>query len=382
MDFSLGEQADSLRAELRALVDDLLPDQPWSSFATEPGAQAMVRETCRRLGERRLLTLSWPAEYGGSDGSAWEQTVLREEMWAHFEPRGPQYMGLNWVGPTIMRVGTPEQKERHLPAIAQGREVWCQGFSEPGSGSDLASLSLAAEHTGEGWRLSGQKIWTSYAGLADYCFLAARTARRSNPREGITIFLVPMTRPGVTVRPIESMLGEQHLNEVFFDRVVAGPADVLGDVDRGWDVIKIALTQERVGIARYARDERVLASLATLDALEDDLAMASFVRALTHARVARLLNYRAVAMQEKGRLTDQVASTARIANIRLDQEVAALALDLAGPDALAPGPTADPVDRTEDVFRYARAATIASGTIEVQRTLVAKSVQRGDGLES
>ncbi|MCX4096830.1 acyl-CoA dehydrogenase family protein [Nocardia sp. alder85J] len=378
MELSLGERADALRAVLRELLRQTSPQRRWSSFATDPDARAAVAETTRRLGEQRLLTLSWPAEYGGADGSEWEQTVLREEMWAHFEPRGAQYMGLNWVGPILMKVGTPEQKQRHLPAIAAGRESWCQGFSEPGSGSDLASLSLPATATGTGWRISGQKIWTSYAGLADYCFLAARTARTDNPRAGITIFLIPMTRPGVTVRPIDSMLGEQHLNEVFFDEVQAGPEDVLGEVDHGWTVMKLVLQHERIGIARYARDERVLATLAGHAALDSELARVQYARALVGARVARLLNYRAVALREQGALTDEVASTARIANIRLDQQVAELALDLSGPDALEPGETAAVADRIEDVFRYARSATIASGTIEVQRGLVARAAQRGE----
>jgi alkylation response protein AidB-like acyl-CoA dehydrogenase len=385
VDLRLGPQADALRVRLRALLAELLPDDWTTPFARDAGVQAVVARTTERLADAGLLTMSWPHEYGGAGADVWQQTVLREEMWAHFEPRGPQYMGLNWVGPVIMEVGTPEQKALHLPGISAGKAVWCQGFSEPGAGSDLGSLQLRAEADGAGWVLNGQKIWTSYAGLAQWCFLAARTAtaglspkeatgRSGGKHEGITIFLVPMDTPGITAVPIDSMLGEQHLNEVFFDNVRVGSDTVLGGVGNGWHVIRLVLKHERIGIPRYARDERVLADLAGHASLESPAALQAYAVALVHARVARLLNYRAVALREAGRLTDREASIARLASIQLDQEVGRLALDLSGADALAPDLSADGLlGRVEDVFRYARSATIASGTIEIQRMLVARS---------
>lgn len=376
VDLNLGAQADALRVRLRAMLNDELPPDWHTSFSTDPAVRAVVDRVCRRLGQERLLTMSWPREYGGADADVWQQTVLREEMWAHFEPRGPQYMGLSWVGPTVMQVGTDEQKARHLPGIAEGRTVWCQGFSEPGAGTDLTALSLAATAVDDGWRLNGQKIWTSYAGLADWCFLAARTSRSDVRHDGITIFLVPMDSPGITVRPIGSMMGEQHLNEVFFDDVLVGEDAVLGAVGGGWDVIKIVLTHERIGIPRYARDDRMLADLAGHPSLDEPPVAAAYARGLVHTRVARLLNYRAVALREESRLTDVEASTARLATVLLDQEVGHLALEMVGPDGLAPSDTGSLVGRAEDVFRYARAATIASGTTEVQRMLVARAVIR------
>jgi alkylation response protein AidB-like acyl-CoA dehydrogenase len=371
VDLRLGPQADALRVRLRALLAELLPDDWTTPFARDPAVRAVVARTTGRLADEGLLTMSWPREYGGAEADVWQQTVLREEMWAHFEPRGPQYMGLNWVGPVIMEVGTPEQKALHLPGISAGTAVWCQGFSEPGAGSDLASLRLRATRDGDGWVLDGQKIWTSYAGLAQWCFLAARTGWSGARHEGITIFLVPMDTPGITVVPIDSMLGEEHLNEVFFDNVRVGADTVLGGVGNGWDVIRLVLKHERIGIPRYARDERLLADLAGHPSLVGS-GSSAYVTALVHARVARLLSYRAVALREAGRLTDREASIARLASIQLDQEVGRLALDLTG--ELAPDLAADGLlGRTEDVFRYARSATIASGTIEIQRMLVARS---------
>ena len=379
MDLDLGERADALRARLRELLAEMLPPGWAGPFSTDPGIRAITEKICQRLAAERLLTIDWPAEHGGAGASAWEQAVLREEMWAHFEPRGAQYMGLSWVGPTIMRFGTPAQQEAHLPPIAGGRVVWCQGFSEPEAGSDLGSLSLAATRDGDGWRVQGQKIWTSYATIADWCFLAARTSSDPGAKtRGITIFLVPMDRTGVTVRPIPSMMGELHLNEVFFDGVRVTEQDVLGPVDQGWEVIKFVLGHERIGIPRYARDDRVLSELSMLGDVAEGAAGVEFARALVHTRTARLLNYRALAMREDGRLTDRVASTARIASILLDQEVAALALDVLGPGSIIPGDGDGLLAHIEDVFRYSRSATMASGTIEIQRMLVARDLTRGE----
>lgn len=374
IDLSLGTDADALRLRLRDMLSEMLPPTWATSFSNNPDVQAVVERVCRRLGEERLLTLSWPHEYGGADADVWQQTVLREEMWAHFEPRGPQYMGLSWVGPTLMSVGSPEQLQRHLPPIAEGKAVWCQGFSEPDAGTDLASLQLSARRDGDRWLLNGQKIWTSYAGLADWCFLAARTSKSSRKHDGITIFLVPMDSEGITVRPIPSMMGDQHLNEVFFEDVAIGDDAILGEVGGGWKVIKLVLTHERVGIPRYARDERVLAELAGHPALQDTLTAQAYAQTLVHTRVARLLNYRAITLNDNGTLTDREASVARMASVQLDQEVAHLALEIVGADGLVPDPEAGLVGRLEDVFRYARSATVASGTVEVQRMLVARNL--------
>ena len=230
----MGPEATRLRAELRELVKTQMPADFLGAFTDDPADLEVAQQFCRLLAERGLLCVAWPEEFGGRGASAWEQTVVREEMWAHHEPRGAQYMGVNWVGPTIMRHGTPEQQARHLPAIARGEVIWCQGFSEPNAGSDLASLRTAARPDGDGWLVSGQKIWTSYATMAQWCFLLARTSRGEKKQQGLTIFLVPMYDPGIEVRPIRCILGPHHLNEVFFDDVRVTEADVLGEVDEGW----------------------------------------------------------------------------------------------------------------------------------------------------
>lgn len=385
MDFDLGAQAGSLRARLRSLVAEHFEPDFLGAFTDDPADLAATESFCRLLAEEGLLTVAWPTEFGGGGGSLWDQTVVREEMWAHHEPRGAQYMGLNWVGPALMAHGTVEQQRQHLPPIASGEVIWCQGFSEPEAGSDLASLRTRAEPVGDadgadGWRISGQKIWTSYAGMAQWCILAARVGQGER-HEGITMFLVPMDSPGIEVRPIRSMLGPHHLNEVFFDDVAAGPDAVLGPVGGGWSVIRTALAHERVGIARYARCERLLSALgAELAPHWDDLPAGlrgAWSRALVQVRVARLLAYRTVRAQETGEVPDVLASVARIAVTQCDQTVAETLFGAVEERSLEAGTTAPLHGALEDHWRYAQAATVSSGTIEVQRMIVARSLLRG-----
>jgi alkylation response protein AidB-like acyl-CoA dehydrogenase len=380
MDYELDEPAQQLRVRLRELVHEHLPADFLGAFTPDPADLALTQAFCKTLASEGLLTRAWPASFGGGGGSVWEQTVVREEMWAHHEPRGAQYMGLNWVGPALMQFGTVEQQDRHLPPISAGDVIWCQGFSEPEAGSDLAGLRTRAEPTDGGWLVSGQKIWTSYALMAQWCVLAARTSSDGPKQQGITMFLVPMDRAGVSVRPIASMLGSHHLNEVFLDEVFVGPEDVLGAVGDGWTVIREALKFERVGIARYARCDRLLRLLR--DELGDRWAdlpgglRARWTRALVHVRNARLLAYRVVAAQAAGVLDDADASIARVATTLCDQEVAEILFEALGGQALDDGRSAGAVlhGAVEDHWRYAQAATIASGTIEIQRMLIARSV--------
>ncbi|HEV7723244.1 MAG TPA: acyl-CoA dehydrogenase family protein [Iamia sp.] len=382
MDFDLGEQAAALRTRLRELIATHVAEDSLGAFTDDPVDLAAAQRFCRVLAEEGLLTIAWPTDVGGGGGSLWDQTVVREEMWAHHEPRGAQYMGLNWVGPAIMAFGTEAQRNQHLPAIAAGEVIWCQGFSEPDAGSDLASLSTRATADGDGWRISGQKVWTSYAGMAQWCVLAARVGEGSR-HEGITMFLVPMDAPGITVRPIASMLGPHHLNEVFLDEVPVGADAVLGEVGGGWAVIRRALAHERVGIARYARCERLLSALRReLAPRWDDLPPAlptQWARALVQVRVARLLAYRAVHAQATGEVPDALASAARIAITQCDQAVAEVLFEALGAASLEAGSAAPLHGAIEDHWRYAQAATVASGTIEVQRMIVSKALLAGGG---
>lgn len=373
-------EAAALRRRLRELIAEHIPEDFLGAFSDDAGDFEVTQRFCRILAEEGLLCASWPAEHGGADASPWSQAVLGEEMWAHHEPRGPQYMGVNWVGPAIMAFGTEEQKRFHLPRIASGETVWCQGFSEPEAGSDLAGVRTRARPDGEGWVLRGQKVWTSYALLADWCFLLARSNEPSdgNRRRGLTVFLIPTDAPGLEVRPIATMLGNHHLNELFLDGVRAGPEQVLGEVGAGWRVVGDALAHERVGIARYARAERLLQM--TLDEIGPGIEQLphgvreGIVRSLVRSRIARLLAYRVVA-DSNGSPSGAEAAVARVASTLNDQQTAEVLMQAHGSAAIDARDDGGPLHGAiEDYFRYSQAATVAAGTVEIQRTIIARSV--------
>ncbi|MGU3653746.1 acyl-CoA dehydrogenase family protein [Mycolicibacterium sp. A43C] len=381
MDFDMGPDAVTLRAQLRDLVASHTPADYLGAFTHDPRDLEVAQSFCRLLAERGLLCMSWPLEFGGRASSPWEQTVVREEMWAHHEPRGAQYMGVNWVGPIIMRHGTPEQQATHLPPIAAGEVIWCQGFSEPEAGSDLASLRTTAVRDGDGWVINGQKIWTSYATMAQWCFLLARTSKTGvghirKKQQGLTIFLVPMSDPAIMVRPIQTMMGPHHLNEVFFDDLRVTDADVLGTVDDGWTVVQSVLAFERVGIARYARCERLLhlapkALGQRWSDLPEEL-RGRWARMLTHCRRARLMAYRLVALQAEGQVRPTDSAAYRIAVTKLDQDSAEVLMEIAA--ALPDGMSRMFAAEVEDHWRYSQPSTVSSGSIEMQRILLARTL--------
>ncbi|KRE26419.1 acyl-CoA dehydrogenase [Mycobacterium sp. Soil538] len=382
MDFDMGTRAAELRAELRDLVREHIPEHFLGAFTDDPADLATAQRFCRTLADRRLLCSAWPTEFGGGGASVWEQTVVREEMWAHHEPRGAQYMGVNWVGPIIMRHGTPEQQRRHLPPIAAGEVIWCQGFSEPEAGSDLASLRTSARRDDDGWLVNGQKIWTSYATMAQWCFLLARTSRGDKKQQGLTIFLVPMDDPAITVRPIDTMLGPHHLNEVFFDDLRVTDADVLGAVDGGWSIVADVMAFERVGIARYARCERLLVAAPGVlgdrwSGLPAEL-RTRWIRMLTHCRRARLLAYRVVEAQSSGRIAPTDAAAYRIAVTTLDQDSAEVLMDIAAEVRHDDSRARWFLGEVDDHWRYAQAATVSSGSIEMQRILLSRAMLAGE----
>jgi alkylation response protein AidB-like acyl-CoA dehydrogenase len=378
MDFDMGEGVAALRDELRDLVAEHVPADFLGAFTDDPADLAIAQRFCGVLADRGLLCMAWPEEFGGRGASQWEQTAVREEMWALHEPRGAQYMGVNWVGPTIMRHGTDEQRQQHLPPISRGEVIWCQGFSEPNAGSDLASLQTAARRDGDGWRISGQKIWTSYATMAQWCFLLARTSKGEKKQQGLSVFLVPMDAPGIEVRPIATMIGPHHLNEVFFDDVWVTDADILGPLDGGWSVVQEVLSFERVGIARYARCERLLLRAPEVIGDEwDDLPAelrGRWARMLTHCRRARLQAYRVVSLQTEGRVTPADSAAYRIAVTRLDQDSAEVLTDIVALASLSDDAGRRFLRAVEDHRRYSVSATIASGSIEMQRILLARSL--------
>jgi alkylation response protein AidB-like acyl-CoA dehydrogenase len=367
MDFRWDDTQAAFRSTVRDFLASNLPAD-WERLAHGPGSSAQTRfskEFCAKLAHAGLLVPHWPARWGGRDADPWTAFILAEEMWAVGEPRGGQYMNVNWIGPTLMKFGTEEQQQRYIPPMARGETLWCQGFSEPESGSDLASLRTQAERRGSNYQINGQKIWTSYAGAADTCYLLARTAPGKN---GISIFLVPMATPGITVRDIPSIIGEGDIHEVFFDDVEVPETARLGSEGDAWNIVRAALSLERVGIPRFVLAtrmlERAVASLKNADRL-DPSAQVRAARARAACEVARLYSYQIIDQRCHGTPTGPEASAARVATVSCERLVAEFVVEHC-PDALAGG---DPMLLAH--HQRAIVAGIASGAAEIQLNLVA-----------
>lgn len=370
MDFQWSQDQSTFRQKVRGFLEENLPEH-WSSIAVlSPGSAAVTQfslEFCPKLATAGLLAPHWPSEFGGRDATPWEHFILGEEMWRVGEPRGPQYYNVNWLGPAILKYGTPDQKQRFLHPIAQGKAIWCQGFSEPSSGSDLASMRTKAEKVEGGYRINGSKIWTSYAFLAEHCFLLART---SPGRNGISVFLLPMSSPGIEVRKIPSVIGEGDIHEVFFTDVFVPEELRLGNEDEGWEITRYALHYERVGIPRYALARRILEE--TVDTLKkagrfsDALVRTRAAQAYAVCEAARFLVYRV--LDQRARNAPQTAETsvARVSVVSAERTVAEFSLDFL-PDAMR-----GLGDKLVDTHhKRAIAAGIASGSAEIQLNLIA-----------
>lgn len=372
MDFEWSPEDLAFREELRAFIQAELPAD-WEEISKGgPGSDAQAafsRRFCAKLAERDWLTQHWPTEFGGRGASPWRHAIVGEEMWSRGEPRGQQYMAVNWVGPTILRYGTEDQKARHLPPISRGDGMWCQGFSEPEAGSDLAALRTLAVRDGDDYVVNGSKIWTSYVAHADTCFLVVRTDPASNGRRGISVLLCPVDLPGIELREIPAVIGDRYFHEVFFHDVRVPVADRLGPEHEGWDVVLYALSYERVGAARYARAALALDQLAVeakrRGQLDDPAIQERFGRALAAVEAARLLTYKVIDVRAHGQPPTPDTNLARVAQTDAERAVANLAMEVYGADALAYGSWA------EVYFRMVMWSGVAVGTTEVNLNLVA-----------
>jgi alkylation response protein AidB-like acyl-CoA dehydrogenase len=376
MEFGWTADEAAHRDRVRDVLDQMLPPDWEATSVHGPGSDqqtAFSRIFCPALAEKDLLIPHWPREFGGHDEPVWRQFIMAEEVWAVGEPRGPQYMNVNWIGPVLMRFGTPAQLEKYLPPIRSGQAVWCQGFSEPSAGSDLAALRTSAVPIDGGYRVTGAKIWTSYAGHADTCFLLARvppSGGGSEGKAGIVILLVDMRSPGVRVKPIPALIGEGDIHEVFFDDVFVLAGERLGAEGQAWEIINFALQNERVGIPRYEFSSRILdRAVARLKAdgrWADPVVQDRAGRALMLCEAARMLVYRVVDGKARDLPPDAFGSVARWAVVQADNGVNDFLTEFL-PDGLL---GEDPVQQAH--HQRAIAAGVASGAAEIQLNLAAR----------
>ena len=330
---------------------------------------AHAREFNRTLADRDLVVRHWPEAYGGRGDSAWKQMVISEEMWSIGEPRSSLYLGSNWAGPAIMQFGTEAQKQTYLRGIAEARYLWCQGFSEPEAGTDLANMKTRAERdpaTGE-FVVNGSKVWTSYAARADIMFLLARVGGKN--KGGVSCFLVPTDTPGIDIRPIPGVHSLYDFNEVFFTDARLPPEALLGEEGNGWAIVQAIIHFERIGAARYEKAARGLDHL--VDVLkqrglwDDPLVRADCAVALAQVEAARLQTFEVINGRAKGRDPGPETYIARYALIQADHAVANLTSTYL-PDLLTEG--GDGHLRCQ--FNSAITSGIAAGAAEVQLNMI------------
>ncbi|MEM6847715.1 MAG: acyl-CoA dehydrogenase family protein [Pseudomonadota bacterium] len=369
----------AFQAEVRAFLGANLPgDMPATFFAYRRHSFDQMMRWHKILAAAGWVAASWPVEHGGTGWSPMQQYIFDAEAMMAGAPRLRPF-GLKMIGPVLMRFGTEAQKTRFLPKILSAEDYWCQGFSEPGAGSDLAALRTRAVRDGDDYVVDGQKTWTTTAQHANWMFTLVRTDPEADkPQAGISLVLVNMNDPGVTVRPIRTIDGDHHVNEVFLDSVRV-PADLLvHEENRGWDVAKFLLGNERVGIANVGQSKAellLLKRLALARGLLDDPVFAAKLADLEADFMAQeVTNLRMLSAMAPGGDVGPLASLLKLRGSEIQQRIQELAMEAAGADA-APW-RADGEHTADDYgthgWLFSRAFTIFGGSSEVMKNIVAK----------
>ena len=390
MDFTLTPDQEAFRQRVRSWLQSNIPDD-WTKFGLSevprPEAYAFLRKWQATLYDAGFIGITWPKEYGGQGLTFVEEMILHQEMALQKAPPMLNVLGVGMAGPTIIAYGTEEQKKRYPAKILSCEEIWCQGYSEPNAGSDLASLQTRAVKDGEHWVISGQKVWTSLAHIADWMMLLARTDPSAPKHKGITYFLLDMKTPGVTVKPLKQMTGDAEFNEIFFDNVRVHERQVLGGVNNGWSVGLTTLMYERLALG-FGLQVRLR---ITMDQLVDMARrMEKNGRSLTKDPVMRQklaqlwidtesLKYtgaRAVTKLLKGELPGPEASTGKMMWVETHQRLQELAMEIQGPYSQLARGAAAAIDG--GVWQYSflrsRANSIEGGTTEIQKNIIGERV--------
>ena len=386
MDFRFTDEQNAFRWEVRDfLTAELGSDWPGvdpdSYFEEENWPR--IRRLTSKLAERGWLTLAWPTEYGGQGRSHIEQMIYNEETAYFRAPTRDVTIGTELVGPTLMLYGTDEQKARFLPEIANGSAVYCQGFSEPESGSDLASLQLRAEQDGDDYVLNGSKVWTSGAHRATHCYVMTRTDPEAPKHRGISVFIVDMDTPGIEVRPIINMFDVHYFNQVYFEGVRVPEVNMIGERDRGWYIAATSLDFERSGVDRFAANRRNLEELVSFardNGLGGEPVLRNRLAGLWAANEAgTMAAYNVAWMQSQGPVPNKEASVSKLMGSEIAQQIHQLGIQMAGMDGLLVKDSgwATLNGRLATEWMDSISFTIRSGTSEIQRNIIAT---RGLGL--
>jgi len=390
LDFTLTPDQEAFRQRVRTWLEANIPDD-WTKFGLSevprPEAYAFLRKWQATLYDAGFIGITWPRECGGQGLTFVEEMILHQEMALQKSPPMLNVLGVGMAGPTIIAYGTEEQKKRYPAKILSCEEIWCQGYSEPNAGSDLASLQTRAVKDGEHWVINGQKVWTSLAHIADWMMLLARTDPDAPKHKGITYFLLDMKTPGVTVKPLKQLTGDAEFNEVFFDNVRVHESRVLGGVNNGWAVGLTTLMYERLALG-FGLQVRLRISVDQL--VDMARRMEKNGRSLTKDPVMRQklaqlwidtesLKYtgaRAVTKLLKGELPGPEASAGKMMWVETHQRLQELAMEIQGPYSQLARGAAAAIDG--GVWQYSflrsRANSIEGGTTEIQKNIIGERV--------
>ena len=373
------EEDERFRAEIRGWLEDNLAGR-FAGLRGKGGSGREHEDFEARLEWNRHMAASgwtcvaWPVEYGGRGLSIEQQVIFHEEYARAGAPARVNHLGEELLGPTLIAHGTDEQKKRFLPGIVAVRELWCQGYSEPGAGSDLAAVSTRAVRDGDSWVINGQKVWTSLAQEAQWCFVIARTEPGSVRHRGLSYLLVPMDQPGIDVRPIQQLTATSEFNEVFFDDARTDAANIVGGEGDGFKVAMATLGFER-GVSTLAQQiafrrelDAVIETAERTGAIDDAVIRDRLVRARMELEVIRQH-----ALRTLGGEQGDSASVAKLLWAGWHRSLGELAMDVAGPSALAVGDDYA-LDPLQTLFLFSRADTIYGGSDEIQRNVIAERV--------
>lgn len=381
MDFHEKPEVTEFRETVRSWIFNELTEEERTAERGELGsdeAWERILSVRRKLSAKGWAAPAWPREYGGMGATYWQQAVFNEELSYHRIP-GPDFIGINYIGPTLMHYGSDEQKKEHLPAILAGDERWCQGYSEPGSGSDLASLQTRAVVDGDDFVVNGQKIWTSGAHRSDWMFLLVRTDPDAPKHRGISYLITSMKSPGITVRPLVNMAGSHEFNEVFFEDLRVPRSQLIGDLNRGWYVGMATMDFERSALGGVAGNRREVEDLVKLVKEQPAETRARYRNEVADRNVevslTRLLSLRILSIQESGGIPNTEASVAKLFTSELNQRIARTGIKILG--LAGQGSRDRSHHRWSQQYLRTVPSTIAGGTSEIQRNIIAT---RGLGL--
>jgi alkylation response protein AidB-like acyl-CoA dehydrogenase len=391
MDLALSPEHEAFRKQVRAWLKANLPKrEPDDSMRAhgDPKRVQRLKAWQRTLYGGGLVAMGWPKEFGGQGAGVMEQTIVNQELVLARAPQQIGMMGVQMVGPTLIQFGTDEQRKRYLPRILSAEEIWCQGYSEPGAGSDLASLKTRAELVGDEFIVNGQKVWTSNAQIADWMFCLVRTNVEAPKHRGISYLLIDMQTPGITVRPLIQMTGDAGFNEVFFDNVRVPRKNLVGELDQGWQVANATLAHERNMLGSTTRTQQMFNGLLHIAQTHQRYGKPASADPLLRQKLAGLMirvesmkyhSLRQLTDALRGRHPGIAASINKLVSTELNHDIAALALEVMGNYGLLARNAAHVVDRGlwPYEFMFTLGLIIGGGTSQIQKNIIS---ERGLGM--